>query len=150
MTQLNPRHKAFADEYLANGMNATQAYMKVYKTKSEEVARKNASRLMTNADIKEYLESKRNKVSNKLEITAERQLAELNKILELAMQNIHGKHSDQFDLGNAIRALEAQNKMLGLNAPDRQELSGLNGGPIQTEVKTTWEVIDFSNEIPNQ
>ena len=58
---LTNNQKKFCQEYLKLGMNATQAYMKVYKTcKKEETARTNASRMLTNANIKKYIEEVKN------------------------------------------------------------------------------------------
>ncbi|MCW7460165.1 terminase small subunit [Leptospira bandrabouensis] len=47
----NHKHDEFALEYSLS-LNATQAYKKVYGTKSDDTARKNGSRLLTNADIR--------------------------------------------------------------------------------------------------
>ncbi|TGL35622.1 terminase small subunit [Leptospira perdikensis] len=48
---LNPKHDEFALEYSLS-LNATKAYKKVYGTSNEDTARKNGSRLLTNADIR--------------------------------------------------------------------------------------------------
>lgn len=48
--KLNPRHKRFIDEFL-DCLNATEAYMRVYKCKSRAQARKYGSRLRTKEDI---------------------------------------------------------------------------------------------------
>lgn len=54
---MTEKQKQFCDEYLANGLNATQAYLAVYKNvKSEDAARTNASRLLTNANVREYID----------------------------------------------------------------------------------------------
>lgn len=56
---LVPKQRAFADEYILNGGNGTQAYLKVYKNvKNEETARANASRLLTNANVANYIREK--------------------------------------------------------------------------------------------
>ena len=44
--KLNSKQKNFCNEYIKNGANGTQAYLKAYKTKSEETATVNASRLL--------------------------------------------------------------------------------------------------------
>ncbi len=56
---LTPKQRAFADEYIINGGNGTQAYLKVYKNvKSEDVAGVNASRLLGNAKVTRYIRDK--------------------------------------------------------------------------------------------
>jgi phage terminase small subunit len=56
---LTPKQRAFADEYILNGGNGTKAYLKVYKNvKNEETARVNASRLLTNANVANYIREK--------------------------------------------------------------------------------------------
>jgi phage terminase small subunit len=48
--------KRFVDYYIEQDFrNATAAYMKAYPQAAEEIARRNASRLLTNTDIQEYL-----------------------------------------------------------------------------------------------
>lgn len=66
MTSLSNNQKLFCQEYLKLGMNGTQAYLNVYKTcKKEETARTNASRLLTNANIKNYISELQDKVEEK-------------------------------------------------------------------------------------
>lgn len=48
---LNTRHEVFA-QLVADGNSDTQAYFQIYKTKSRNVARINASRLLTNASVR--------------------------------------------------------------------------------------------------
>lgn len=53
---LNEKQRRFCDEFLANGGNATQAYKKAYNVKSDEVAKVNGCRLLTNANVQEYID----------------------------------------------------------------------------------------------
>ena len=54
---MTDKQKLFCDEYLSNGMNATQAYLKVYKNvRSEDVAGAAAARLLGNVSVREYLD----------------------------------------------------------------------------------------------
>ena len=56
--KLTIKQKAFADYYIELG-NATEAYKRAYKScKSDNVARTNSSRLLTNANIKQYIDEK--------------------------------------------------------------------------------------------
>lgn len=66
MKTLSNNQKLFCQKYLELGMNGTQAYMSVYKTcKKEETAKVNASRLLTNANVKDYINELQLKVENK-------------------------------------------------------------------------------------
>ena len=50
--KMNNKQITFCQEYVKNGLNGTQAYLKAYKTcKKEDTAKVNASRLLTNANI---------------------------------------------------------------------------------------------------
>ena len=54
MSKLNEKQKAFADHYVES-LNATESYMKVYEC-SYNTARTNGARLLTNANIKKYID----------------------------------------------------------------------------------------------
>lgn len=78
---LNPKQRQFADEYLANGGNAYKAYVAVYGEKNTRAAVDvAASKLLKSAKIQSYLSQKRNELSNKTLITAERVLREIAKL----------------------------------------------------------------------
>ncbi|MYY55208.1 terminase small subunit [Ligilactobacillus salivarius] len=55
--KLTPKQQLFADEYIKTG-NATDAYIKAGYKCSRSVARRNGNRLLTNADIKSYIDAK--------------------------------------------------------------------------------------------
>lgn len=81
MTSLSNNQKLFCQEYLKLGMNGTQAYLKVYKTcKKEETARANASRLLTNANIQEYIKELQEEVKEKAVVSIEMIVDELTAI----------------------------------------------------------------------
>lgn len=78
---LTNQQKLFCQEYLKLGMNATQAYMKVYKTcKKEETAMASASRLLRNVKVKEYIEELQSKVEEKAIVSIEDIVKELTAI----------------------------------------------------------------------
>lgn len=53
---ISPSDRAFIDEYISNGYNATQAYLKVHPKSGYESARASGSRLLTFDNIKQALE----------------------------------------------------------------------------------------------
>lgn len=80
---LTPKQRAFADEYIINGGNGTQAYLRVYKNvKNANTASSNASESLRNPDILGY-------ISKKTEMTlAERGLLAqraINHLTDLAL-----------------------------------------------------------------
>lgn len=113
----NAKHKLFADTYLANGMNATQAYKEVYKCK-DDVAPAAASRLLTNVKVAEYIkeaqETKGEELQTKYGLSVEGQI---NKLIA----------AEEFARGcdnpsALIKAIEAQNKLADLNPTEKKEI----------------------------
>lgn len=81
MTSLSNNQKLFCQEYLKLGMNGTQAYMKVYKScKKEETAMTNASRLLRNAKVQDYIKELQAKVEEKAVVKIEDIVNELSVI----------------------------------------------------------------------
>lgn len=77
-SKLSPKQKAFCEEYLVD-LNATAAYQRVYSC-TEASARRNASRLLTNADVAAYIQELQAQRSQRTEITADRVLQEIAAI----------------------------------------------------------------------
>ena len=80
VNKLNNKQKSFCQEYLKLGMNATQAYINVYKCKSDKVAGVNSSRLLGNANIQEYIKELQDKVEAKAIVKIEDIVKELYAI----------------------------------------------------------------------
>jgi phage terminase small subunit len=75
---MNAKHQKFCDEILG-GENQTDAYLKAgFKPKTREAARKNAARLMTNADIQTYLDAAREQATARAVLTKSQVLRELS------------------------------------------------------------------------
>jgi len=110
---LSIKHKAFCNEYLANGMNATQAYKSVYKT-NDKVAGASGPRLLDNVRIKEYLQEQGQKTAERLEITKEGLLQDLIQIKE---------NTIDIRPATAMKAIEIINKMSGFDAPIKQDIT---------------------------
>lgn len=103
---LNNNQITFCQEYIKNGNNGTKAYMKAYKKCTEETARRNASKLLTNTDVQEYIHSLQNKVEKKSIMSAEERMEFLTKV-------ISGKIDDKVYMGDKLKALDILNKMSG-------------------------------------
>lgn len=103
--KLTEKQKRFCEEYLVD-LNGTRAYCIAYpKVKNEAVARTNASRLLTNANVQKYISELRQKQSQRTGITADTVLKELEKIA-LSDVEVSGKEK--------IKALELLGRHLGM------------------------------------
>lgn len=84
----NKRHKAFADQYILNGGNATDAYAKVYPKATPDTARARGSMLLSKDNIRSYVDKRLDKIEEKVELSQE-------KIFELMADIITGKETDE-------------------------------------------------------
>lgn len=117
---MTEKQKLFCEEYLANGLNATQAYLKVYKNvKSADVARRLASRLMTNDDVKDYISVALAKIHDEKTMDAKEVMERLTAIgreettdqlltMDGDIKEVKSKTQDR------IRALELIGKAYGM------------------------------------
>jgi len=112
--KITPKQRAFADEYVANGFNGTQAYRKAYpRVKSDDVAGTLAARLLGNDRVALYVAHSTARALAKSEVTQERVL---KAIAEVAFGS--GKDTDK------LRALELLGKHLGIFGSDSSVLFG--------------------------
>lgn len=81
MSELRGKQRKFADNYIKNG-NATEAYVNAgYKVRSNETARANASRLLTNANVKAYIEKRVKQLESAKLATAQETLEYLTSVM---------------------------------------------------------------------
>lgn len=121
--KLNPRHKAFADEYLANGMNAKQAYLSVYRNvKKSTTAEANGSRLLSNAKVKAYIDEMRDKTAKKHSIDRDWIVNEYMQIIESSKTEGHDGAGNLKDRTSWNKSLAQLAKLLGLDAPEKTEV----------------------------
>lgn len=72
---MTDKQRRFADEYLID-CNATRAYKAAYPTvKKDETAAVNASRLLSNANVKSYIEKKMEEISSE-------KIADVQEVME--------------------------------------------------------------------
>jgi len=114
LAKMKQKHVIFVQNYLVDG-NATQAYLKAYPNVTYETAVVNASRLLTNAKVKEAIDAGKKELKDKMLITKEDLIKDLIDI----------KNAQKTDNAQAaIKAIEVISKMLGLNEPEKVEHSG--------------------------
>jgi hypothetical protein len=113
---LNPRQQRFVELYLS-GLTAEESYRRAGYTASPSAARRNASRLLTNADVRAAIDR-----------AAERQELTVDWVLG----RLKAEAVDRGEGGSAsarVRALELLGKRLRL-FPTQHEISGPAGGPV--------------------
>jgi hypothetical protein len=123
---LTPKQKRFCDEYLANGMNATQAAISAgYSKKGAEVT---GSNLLRNTKVASVLRKEQDKTAEKLNITREMILEALwqNHQLALTPEGETGR----VDVRASSDALDKLNKMQG-NYTEKRDIT-TNGESINT------------------
>ena len=85
--KLTVKQQKFADEYIIC-LNATKAYKKAYpNVKKDEVARANGSRLLTNANVKAYIDEKLAELQSK-------KVADQQEVLEYLTAVMRGKKTE--------------------------------------------------------
>ena len=85
---MTDKQRKFCDEYLID-CNATRAYKAAYpKIKSDDAARACASKLLTKANIKAYIEQKMEEMSSAKVATAEEVIQYLTSVMR-------GEHTEQ-------------------------------------------------------
>ncbi len=119
---MNKNQKLFCHEYVKNGNNGTRAYMEVYSNCTEETARRNASKLLTKTDVKEYIESLQKELKDEAIMSAKERmewLTEVVKDIQREVTSIRTADEDiiigdkNADLNTKIKAIDIMNKMTG-------------------------------------
>lgn len=84
---MTEKQKIFADEYIIC-LNATRAYKKAYpNVKKDEVARANGSRLLTNANVKAYIDEQLGKLQSE-------RVADQQEVMEYLTAVMRGKKTE--------------------------------------------------------
>lgn len=123
MTSLSNQQKLFCQKYVELGMNGTQAYLEVYKSvKKEATARTNASRLLTNANIIDYIAELQSELKDEAIMTAKERMKWLTEVIhDKQKEGVKVKTVDKdfvigegtADLNTKMRAIDILNKMDG-------------------------------------
>jgi phage terminase small subunit len=136
--QLQKRQQRFVDEYLID-LNGTQAAIRTgYAERSAFVQ---ASRLLSDAKIQAAVAEKKEIRAQRMGLDQDFVLSGIQKLITRCEQaepvldregNPKGEY--RFDASSALKGYELLGKHLGIWR-DKVELSGKDGGPIQTAVR---------------
>ena len=115
---MTDKQQIFADEYLKD-LNGTRAYKVAYPSvKKDETSRANASRLLTNANVKKYIDEQLEKMHND-------RTADAQEVLEYLTAVMRGEHQEQTLIGEGMG--EQSIKNIDVGAKDRLKAAELLG-----------------------
>lgn len=93
---LNVRQQRFADAYLANGGNATEAA--IAAGYSAKTAKQQGSRLLTNADLAAYIQERRDEETELARMDRDEFLAHLEELIRADLRDVAEWDRDSVDL----------------------------------------------------
>lgn len=93
---MNEKQKIFVIEYLKD-FNGTRAYKAAYKTCTDETARINASKLLTNTNIQQAIREQADKRLEKTEVDVEYIISNIKEVVERCMQKEPVMYFDKVD-----------------------------------------------------
>ena len=144
---LTPKQRIFCNEYLID-LNATRAYKKAYSScKKDETARVNGSKLLTNANIKSYIEEQLKKIEDK-------SIADATEVMKYLTKVLRGEEVEEMIVVEGVGdgCSEARRMNKALNQKDRIKAAELLGKryalfaekvEVQAEVKGVQIVDDI-------
>ena len=144
MRELTEKQQRFCEEYLID-LNATRAYKAVYKNcKKDESARVNGSKLLTNTNIKAYIDEKLEEIHSK-------NTADAREVIEYLTSVMRGKSEAEVVVVEGVgdgysKAVKIKKRPDGKERLKAAELLGKRFGlfidkqrNIQTlEIKENW------------
>lgn len=108
------KYKMVADLFLASG-DKYKSYQKIYPNASVKTAKRQFYTLWRTEEVEEYVRKKREKHSDKSDITFMKQIKRLDVIIETA-----DKDSDK------VNAIKEQNKLLALYGEHNKQKQSVN------------------------
>lgn len=139
MAKLTPKQENFCQEYIQGG-NAAEAYRRAYDAENmkPETVFNSAYKLMEHAGVKARIQELRSEAAKAAMVTLESHLADLARLRDLA------EGDGQFSA--AITAEISRGKAVGLYTERvKQELTGANGGPMQTASEIVVRFVEAEN-----
>ena len=123
---LTDKQKAFCDYYLES-LNATEAYKRAYTScKKDSVARANASRLLTKANIKNYIDKR-------LKELEDSRIAKVDEVMKFLTSSLRGEVEEE--VVSTMNTLEGETKPViikkQISARDRIKAAELIGKRYQ-------------------
>lgn len=140
---MTEKQKRFCDEYLID-LNGTRAYKTAYPSvKSDEVAKAAASRMLSNVNVRAYLDER-------LEQLRSERTADIREILEYLTAVMRGEEKEEKMAANALGEMEAYNVRNQANQLKAAELLGKRFGLFTDKVAVSGSgVVQIVDDIPD-
>lgn len=140
---MTEKQKRFCDEYLID-LNGTRAYKTAYPSvKSDEVAKAAASRMLSNVNVRAYLDER-------LEQLRSERTADIQEILEYLTAVMRGEEKEEKMAANALGEMEAYNVRNQANQLKAAELLGKRFGLFTDKVAVSGSgVVQIVDDIPD-
>lgn len=148
---MTEKQKRFCDEYLID-CNATRAYKTVYKNvKSDETAKSAASRLLTNVNVKKYIDDRMEELHNE-------KTADAQEVIEYLTSVLRGESTAQEIVveGTGDGCSEARTMEKSPSEKERLKAAELLGkryslftDKVETDVDMDLNItIDYGEDVP--
>lgn len=115
---LSPKQQAFVDQYLVD-LNATQAYLRAGYRCSEETARRNGHKLLTNTDIQAFVAERMAERAKRTEVDQDRVVLEIARLAFSDIRRLFDgnrlKRMDEIDdaTAAAISSVKVSTRQIG-------------------------------------
>ena len=130
--KLTERQQRFVDEYLKD-LNATQAYLRAGYKATESTARRNAARILTNADIFSAIEERKQARVERVELEQDWVVNELRKVAQKCLPVVDDDGKPIANIVNVgVKALELLGRHQGIFI-DKREITGKDGKDLVPE-----------------
>ena len=131
---LKERNKEFVHEYICNGWNATQAYIKIYPSvKNDNVAAANSSKLLTKTKIKQYIAFMKTDCEQLVGITKQKQLRAWQLISQSNIAHFHNSWIKLKDWNEILK--ENPDAMKAIESIETKIINTLNAFKEPVEVE---------------
>lgn len=146
--ELNEKQKLFCENYVANGFNATKAYLDAYESDSPKSAAVSGCELLRKASIQEYLKA----VEGDYRIIGQEVGINKKLIMERLRDQLFAKKKVFFDDGNLEKdvddntainnAIVTYLKLIGDFAPEKKDIKIEESAPVQDLTGKTPEELE--------
>lgn len=141
---LTMKQKLFAEYYIVENFNATQAAIRAGYSK--KTAYSQGSRMLKNVEVNDYIEEMLKTINENRKQELENAIANKEEILQYYTRVMRGEEKDQFDLDASLKdRTEAAKEIKRSIDRDEDKVKGNN-----TSLEKLDALLDKMNEVANE